>query len=208
MFTERVARRDLARYRKRGLDRLERRMVDSVVAEGLAGVRVLEIGGGIGKLQVELLQAGAATGEVAEVVGAYEPYAEELVQERGLEERTAFVVADVLEQPDAVAPADVVVLNRVVCCSPDGIELAAASARLARRTLVLSYPRDVVWVRLGVRVINLVQRVLGRSFRVFVHSPSALRAAAVAQGLDGSETGRGRLWEFTTLLRSAERVAP
>jgi hypothetical protein len=206
MFTERVARRDLARYRKRGLDRLERRMVDSVVAGGLAGVRVLEIGGGIGKLQVELLQAGAATGEVTELVGAYEPYAEELVQERGLEERTAFVVADVLEQPDAVAPADVVLLNRVVCCSPDGIELAAAAARLARRTLVLSYPRDVAWVRLGVRVINLVQRVLGRSFRVFVHSPSGLRAAAEAEGLYGSGTGRGRLWEFTTLSRSAERV--
>jgi hypothetical protein len=207
MFTERAARKDLARYRKRGLDRLERRMVDSAAAGGLAGARVLEIGGGIGKLQVELLDAGAATGEVAELVGAYEPYAEELASERGLKELTSFVLADVLEQPDAVEPGDVVVLNRVVCCSPDGIELVAAAARLARRTLVLSYPRDVAWVRLGVRAINLVQRVLGRSFRVFVHPPSALRAAAEAEGLARSETERGSLWEFTTLVRSAERGA-
>jgi hypothetical protein len=206
MFTERVARRDLARYRKRGVDSLERRMLDSVVARGLTGVRVLEIGGGIGKLQVELLQAGAATGEVAEVVGAYEPYADQLARERGLEERTRFVLADVLERSDAVAPADIVVLNRVVCCSPDGIELAAASARLARRTLVLSYPRDVLWVRLGVRAINLAQRMLGRSFRVFVHSPSVLRAAVEAEGLDRMETGRGSLWEFTTLARRAEHA--
>jgi hypothetical protein len=207
MFTKRVARKDLARYRKRGLDRLERRMVDSAAAGGLDGARVLEIGGGIGKLQVELLGAGAATGEVAELVDAYEPYAEQLARERGVEGRTSFVVADVLEQPDAVEPGDVVVLNRVVCCSPEGIDLAAAAARLARRTLVVSYPRDVAWVRLGVRAINLVQRVLGRSFRVFVHSPSALRAAAEAEGLACATTERGSLWEFTTLLRGAERGA-
>lgn len=207
MFTERVARKDLARYRKRGLDRLELRMVESAAARGLAGARVLEIGGGIGKLQVELLERGAATGEVAELVGAYEPYAAELARERGFEGCTAFVVADVLEQSDAVAPGDVVVLNRVVCCSPDGVALAAAAARLTHRTLVLSYPRDVVWARVGVRAINLVERMLGRSFRAFVHSPSALRAAAEAEGLDGSETGHGTFWEFTTLLRSAERAA-
>ena len=183
-------------------------MVDSAVAHGLAGARVLEIGGGIGKFQVELLEHGAATGEIAELVGAYEPYAEELARERGLSDRTAFVVADVLEQPDAVAPGDVVVLNRVVCCSRDGVQLAAAAARLTRRTLVLSYPRDVFWIRLGVRIVNLGQRVLGRSFRVFVHSPSSLRAAAEAEGLAGSETRHGTVWECTTLLRGAEPVAP
>ena len=204
MFTERVARKDLERYRKRGLDGLERRMVETAAAGGLAGARVLEIGGGIGKLQVELLEAGAASGEVAELVGAYEPFAAELAREHGLEERTRFVVVDVLERSDAVAVGDVVVLNRVVCCSPDGIELAAAAARLARRTLVLSYPRNVVWIRLGMRAFNLVQRALGRSFRVFVHSPSALRAVAEAEGLAGSVTEHGSLWEFTTLLRTAE----
>ena len=87
MFTDRFARKDLARFRKRGLDPLERRMVASVEAAGLADARVVEIGGGIGRLQVELLEAGAATGQVVELVGAYEPYAEELARERGLEER-------------------------------------------------------------------------------------------------------------------------
>jgi len=205
MFTARVARNDLKRYRRRGLDGLERRMVESASEGGLAGARVLEIGGGIGKLQVELLEAGAASGEVAELVDAYGPFAAELARERGLEDRTAFVVADVLERPDDVAAGDVVVLNRVVCCSPDGVALAAAAARLARQTLVLSYPRDVVWIRLGVRTVNLVQRMLGRSFRVFVHSPSALRAAAEAEGLASTRNERGSLWEFTTLRRTAVR---
>ena len=201
MFTGKTARRDLERYRAKGVGKLERKMVASVVDAGLDGRRVLEIGGGVGALQAELLAAGASTGEVVELVQAYEPYARELAAEKGLAERVTFRVADVLDDPGAASPADVVVLNRVVCCSPDGIELAATASRLTRRTLVLSYPRDRILVRLGIGAINLGQRLLGRSFRAFVHSPALLRAAAEAEGLQLRELGGGPLWEFSTMLR-------
>ena len=105
-------------------------MVAIASEPGVEGARILEIGGGLGALQAELLDAGAARGEVVELVVAYEPYARELARERGLEERTSFRVVDVLEEPEAVEPADVVLLNRVVCCSPDGVELARRSAAL------------------------------------------------------------------------------
>jgi hypothetical protein len=201
MFTPRAARRDLARFRKNGLDPLERQMIDGATRAGLGDGRVLEIGGGIGKLQAELLKAGATSGKVVELVTAYEPYALELAHELGLEGRTSYVVADILEQPEAVDPADLVLLNRVVCCSADGVALTAAAARLTRRTLVLSYPRDVWWTRLGIGVVNVAQRVARRSFRAFVHRPSALRAAAQSEGLTLVASGRSRIWEFATLGR-------
>ena len=203
MFTARSARKDLARYRQKGLDQLERRMVDSAVGLGLKGARVLEIGGGIGKLQVELLEAGAAGGEVAELVGAYGPYAEELAHERGLDDRAGFVVADILDDPHSVEPGDVVLLHRVVCCSPDGVELTAAAARLARRALFVTYPRDALWTRFGIRLVNLAQKLFGRSFRAFVHPSAALRAAAEAEGLHVTESARGPVWELTTFCRDA-----
>ena len=83
-------------------------MVAVASEPGLDGARVLEIGGGIGALQAELLGAGAEQGEVVELVAAFEPYARELARERGLEERTSFRIVDVLEEPEAVEPADVV----------------------------------------------------------------------------------------------------
>jgi SAM-dependent methyltransferase len=202
MFTGKTARRDLERYRAKGVGKLERKMVASVVDVGVDGRSVLEIGGGVGALQAELLAAGASTGEVVELVPAYEPYARELAVEKGLSERVTFRVADLLDDPSAAAPADVVVLNRVVCCSPDGVELASVASRLARRALVLSYPRDRVLVRLGIAAINLGQRLLGRSFRAFVHPPALLRAAAEAEGLELRELGGGSLWEFSTMQRS------
>lgn len=201
MFGARFARRSLKRYTTRGLDRIEARMVASAAESPLDGARVLEIGGGIGKLQVELLAAGAAQGEVVELLSAYEPYALELAREKGLEGRTTFRVSDILEEPGATEPADVVFMNRVVCCSPDGVALTGEAARLARRVLVLSVPRDEVWMRAAVGLMNAWFRLIRRSFRVFVHSRAALREVAEAQGLQLADSGRGVAWEFLTFRR-------
>ncbi len=162
---------------------------------------MLEIGGGIGVLLAELLDAGAERGEVVELVSAYEPYARELAREKGFEDRTSFRVEDVLENPEEVEPADVVVLNRVVCCSPDGVRLAGVAAGLARRTLVLSFPRDRFLVRSGLRLVNGAMRLMGRSFRVFAHPRTSLLAAAEAEGMDISAVGERFAWEFVALRR-------
>jgi magnesium-protoporphyrin O-methyltransferase len=202
LFKPRVARRSLKRYRNKGLDELERKMVATASEGGLAGARVLEIGGGIGTIQSELLAAGAERGEIIELVSAWEPYARELAREKGLEERTSFRVADVLAEPEAVEPADVVVLNRVVCCSPDGVALTARAARLAGRTLVLVFPRDLLLVRAGARLVNAGCRVFGRSFRVFVHRPAALVAAAESEGMRLAEGGHNAVWQLAALRRA------
>jgi hypothetical protein len=154
MFKPQIARKNLKQYRRKGLGAIERRMVESIPAKELDGARVLEIGGGIGTMQAELLGAGAHEGEIVELVSAYEPYARELAQEKGLDARSRFRVADVLAQPDAVAPATIVILNRVVCCSPDGVRLTAVAARLAERMLVLSFPRDRFLVRIVMKLIT------------------------------------------------------
>jgi 16S rRNA G966 N2-methylase RsmD len=201
MFKPRMARRSLERYRKKGLDDIERRMVAAVSGEDLDDARVLEIGGGIGTLQAELLERGAEQGEVVELVSAWEPYARKLAREHGIEERTSFRIADVLESTESVGEADIVLLNRVVCCSPDGIALAAQAAQLARRSLVFSFPRDVVWVRAGIALLNAGLRIARRPFRVFVHPPAELVRASESAGLSLVESGQGALWAFAALRR-------
>jgi hypothetical protein len=202
MFKPQTARKSLERYRRKGLGALERQMVAGIPARDLDGARVVEIGGGIGTIQAELLAAGAGEGEVVELVSAYEPYARELAHEKGLDARSRFRVADVLAQPETVRPAAIVVLNRVVCCSPEGVRLTEVAARLAERMLILSFPRDRVLVRLVASAINGVQRLMGRSFRVFLHSRAALCASAEAQGFLPADSGRNIAWEFIALRRA------
>ena len=201
MFGPRKARATLRRYQKKGLDNLEREMVSMASTQPLTGTRVLEIGGGIGTIQAELLAGGARRGEVVELVSAYEPYARALAREKGIEDRSTFRIADVLDQSDAVAPADVVVLNRVVCCSPDGVRLTSVAGRLAGRMLLMIYPRDRAVVRLVMGFMNAMFRLMGRSFRAFLHAPPSLHAAARDEGLSVAGTSRTFAWEFAAFRR-------
>jgi hypothetical protein len=59
-FSARFARRIAKRYRKRGLDKTARRMVGFLQQRGIEGATVLEVGGGIGEIQIELLLRAAA----------------------------------------------------------------------------------------------------------------------------------------------------
>jgi 2-polyprenyl-3-methyl-5-hydroxy-6-metoxy-1,4-benzoquinol methylase len=200
-FTDDVARRDARRYRRRGLDANARRLVDFVRQDGVDGKTVLEVGGGVGAIQLELLRAGAAATTNAELSAAYEPYAAELAQEAGLGDRSERRILDFATRGDEIEAADVVVLHKVVCCYPDYEILVGAAASHAKHGLALTFPRDVVWMRLGLAALNVFQRVRRRSFRVYLHSPSAVLAVARAHGLQPAGYHRGLVWEFAGLAR-------
>jgi 2-polyprenyl-3-methyl-5-hydroxy-6-metoxy-1,4-benzoquinol methylase len=206
-FTENVARRDARRYRRRGLDANAQRVVSFVRREGVDGRTVLEVGGGVGAIQLELLRAGAAASVNVELSAAYEPYAAQLADEAGLGGRTERRVLDFAMQGDEIAAADVVVLHKVVCCYPDYETLVGAAAGHAKHELALTFPRDVMWMRLGLAVINLLQRMRRRSFRVYLHPPAAVLAVANAHGLEPASRHRGLVWEFAGLTRRVDDAA-
>ena len=203
-FTDNVARRDARRYRRRGLDANAQRLVDFVRRESVDGRTVLEVGGGVGAIQLELLRAGAAATLNAELSAAYEPYAAELAHEAGLGGRSERRVLDFARQGDEIEAADVVVLHKVVCCYPDYETLVGAASKHAKHELALTFPRDVVWMRLGLAVVNLLQRMRRRSFRVYLHPPAAVLAVARAHGLEPASHHRGLVWEFAGLTRREE----
>jgi magnesium-protoporphyrin O-methyltransferase len=196
IFGEKSARRELRRYLRNGLRGADARLIAAWAAENpLDGATVVEVGGGIGQIQADLLRRGAARGTVVEVVDAYEGPARDLATSVGVGERSAFVLGDLLEAPEVVDPADVVVMRRVVCCSPDGPELLGAAAGRTLRTLLVSYPRDRRAVRVVVRLQNVVLALGRKRFRVFVHPPAELQRAAAQHGLGLARTARGVVWE-------------
>lgn len=199
VFGEKAARQDLKRYRRNGLRRIERQMVAAVPEAILEGGRVLEIGGGIGTLQAELVAAGAATGEVVELVEAYAPFARELAESKGLAGRTSFRVADLLTGEASVAPADVVILNGVVCCTPDGLALIREAAALTRGMLLLSYPRQSAWTRPVIASINAYMAIRGKAYRAFLRPTSEMVAVAESGGLRLSASRRWWGFEFVGL---------
>lgn len=200
-FTDRVARRNVDTYRRKGLDKHARRLVDAVCRNGIEGRTVLEVGGGIGAIQLELLQAGATTAKNIELSPAYEPYAAELLQTAGFEGRVERRLLDFADTTESVAAADVVILHKVVCCYPDYEALIGAAAAHAKHQLVLTYPRRSFLTRLGFTAGNLLERLRRKTFRAYVHHPAAIVAVARAHGLEAITSHRGPIWEFCALER-------
>src|SRR3954447_11189857 len=95
LFNEKFARRMAKRYRKRGLDKTSRRIVAFLEERGLEGVTVLEVGGGGGEIQIELLERGAARAVNLELSAGYDDEAARLLREHGLEERAVRRLQDI-----------------------------------------------------------------------------------------------------------------
>jgi magnesium-protoporphyrin O-methyltransferase len=190
-----------ARYRKRGLDRTSRRMVAFLAARGLEGSTVMEIGGGIGEIQIELLKHGAARTVNLELVPAYDGEARRLLAEEGLDGRADRRLHDIAVDPDGVEPADVVVLHRVVCCYPDYERLLGAAADHARRLLVFSHPPRNLVSRALFAVQNAFFRVRRSEFRTFAHPPAAMLAVLETHGLQHDFSHRGLVWRVAGLQK-------
>jgi 16S rRNA G966 N2-methylase RsmD len=200
-FNPRFARRVAKRYRRRDLDRPSRRIVEFLESRGLDGATVLEVGGGIGEIQLELLKRGAQRTINLELSPAYEQEAARLIREAALEGRVERLRHDIAVDPAAVEPVDIVVLNRVVCCYPDYERLLGAAADHANRLLVFSHPPRNPISRVIIATQNLVFRLLRREFRTFAHPPAAMLAVAEEHGLHRSFTHRGLPWQVAGLER-------
>ena len=200
LFSPKQARREARAYRSKGLGAASRWVVDVVRERGIEGRSVLEPGGGVGAVEIELLKAGAARSTVVELSPGYEEVAAELAQEAGVAERMERHVGDFAA--DGTEPADVVVLHRVVCCYPDYELLLGAAAERAQQTLVFTYPPRNVVSRALLGLVNLWLRLRGMEFRTFAHPPEQMTDVVRRAGFEPYARRRGGIWRGVALART------
>jgi hypothetical protein len=204
LFDEKQARKDARRYRRKGLDKAARRIVSFLARGGIAGHSVLEVGGGIGAIELELLKSGAAHATNVELSPAYDSVAHELLAEARVEDRVERRTGDVVEIADQLEHVDDVVLHRVVCCYPDVDALVGAAAQRSRLRLVITYPPDNAIARAINAGSNLYMRFRGSEFRSFVWPVAAIARAAEAQGFTRVAEERASLvWRMSAFERRA-----
>jgi magnesium-protoporphyrin O-methyltransferase len=205
IFSEKSAVTQAKRYRRKGLDGTSRRIFDLVKKSGVEGKTLLEVGGGVGAIEIELLKAGMAQAVNVELTPTYEGAAGKLLGEAGLGDRVERRIMDFAEAGTEVGTADVVVLNRVICCYPDMPKLAGAAAEHARGVLVMSFPNNRWWSELGLSFGNFAFGLFRIQFRVFLHAPDAILAEVERHGFKTTFNERGLLWQVAAFERSVSR---
>jgi magnesium-protoporphyrin O-methyltransferase len=201
-FNRRLAARELRRYRRRGPVRSTRLLLDALKPTLTPDSTLLDIGGGVGAIHHELLDAGAVSAVHVDASSAYLDAARGEATRRHHLEAVEFVQGDFVELAPTLAAADVVTLDRVICCYPDMPALVGAAADKAQRILGAVYPPNTWWMRIAMRVLNYFLRLRHSEFRVFVHPTDAIEAVLRKHGLERATRKRSLVWEICTFTRS------
>lgn len=200
-FGERQARRDVAAYRRRGPDRTTRWLIEGLGAGGVDGLTVLDIGAGIGAVHLELLAAGASGAVDVDGSPAYVEVARAQAGRSGRGDAVRYEVGDFVELAPGIEPADLVALDRVVCCYPDMDALVRLSLARARRRYGLVYPRDAWWIRVLGSAANMIKRLFRQRTRLWVHRTADVDALVRAAGFVPRLERRTLLWQVVVYER-------
>lgn len=200
-FDSRIADRDLRRYQRRGPDASTRMLLAELRRWTLQDLELLDVGSGIGVIARELASAGLASVTLADASPAYLELARRNVGSRYGSRPTQFILGNFAAIAASLSEADVVTLDRVVCCYPDASALLGAAAARSRRLLAFTHPPDRWYLRAGFSVVNFFLW-LGRSpFRIFVHPPQQMAAVLEAAGFVRAAHRQSFLWSFSLYRR-------
>ncbi|MFQ5570722.1 MAG: class I SAM-dependent methyltransferase [Rhodothermales bacterium] len=200
-FNRKMAARELRQYRKKGPRRTTRMLIDALKAEGIDGATLLDIGGGVGAIQHELLSAGVRGITGVDASTAYLGAAAEEGDRRGYADRVRHRHGDFVELAPEIEPEDIVTLDRVICCYPDMQALVERSTERVRKLYGVVYPRRTFWTKVGFAVINRLMRFRGSPFRAFLHEPAAVDTLVRSAGLVRRFYDTTFLWQVVVYAR-------
>lgn len=201
VFDSKVAQRELKRYLKKGPSKMTAFIIDTLKDRGVQGKTLLDIGGGIGVIQHELLEAGAANVTNIDGATAYLEVAEEESRRRGFGDKVHYQKGDFVELAGEIADADIVTLDRVICCYPDMTALVGLSAAKARQYYAIVFPREHILFRIFGHVGNVILRIMKNDFSFYLHGTEKIKTAIESTGLRPITENQDFIWQTIIYAR-------
>ena len=192
---------DLARYRKKGPNKITRMLLEAIKAESVEGRSLLDIGGGVGAIQHELIAAGLAGAVSVDASPAHIEVARLESERRGHAERIQQRVGDFVDLAPEVEAADIVTLDAVICCYHDVEKLVGLSSAKAKRTYGVVYPRDNWPFKLLARLVNMLSWVTRARGRLFVHPTAVVEGLITGNGLTRTYYRKVDTWQVAVYTR-------
>ncbi|MFX0211655.1 MAG: class I SAM-dependent methyltransferase [Candidatus Hodarchaeota archaeon] len=173
-FNHESAVKELNKYHKKGPSKTTRFLINFFVTEGIKGKSLLDIGGGVGTIQHELLRNGMAKAISVEASSAYSEVSKGEAERQGHADRVQFHHGNFIDLAPDIPKADVVTLDRVICCYPDMEKLVENSLNHAREYYAVVYPLNTWWMKVGITIGNVLLRIKRSNYRGYVHSEKKL----------------------------------
>lgn len=201
VFDNAKAKDELENYRNQGPKNTTLVLLDRINQHSIQGTSLLDIGGGVGAIQHVLLSLGVNTAISVDASDAYSKISEQEALRLGLADRVSYFVGNFIDLAPEIPAADIVTLDRVICCFDDMHSLVTLSASRARKLYGLVFPRDLWWVKMGFRLANFIQKLRRDPFRLFAHPTKSVDAILREKGLERVFHHRGFFWQVLLYQR-------
>lgn len=182
------------RFAKKGFEPSQQQLMDGITQANFADKTLLEIGCGVGHLHQCLLEQGAQHAVGIELATEMIVEATDWAKQRGLENKTKYREGDFIEIASTIETADIVIMDKVVCCYPDADSLIHRSLEKCRESIALTYPRKTWYTRFGVQLLALIMKLLGSNFRPYVHDPIQIEQWITEQGFKKIVQNQTVIW--------------
>ncbi|MFW9794095.1 MAG: class I SAM-dependent methyltransferase [Candidatus Thorarchaeota archaeon] len=200
-FDPKVAAKDLREYRDEGPKKATQVLIDALIAENVSEMTLLDIGGGIGAVQHELLKAGVSSAINVEASLAYIEAAKEEAERQGHAERITHLHGDFVELAEDIPQCDIVTLDGVICCYHDAQGIVEKSIALTKRVYGVIYPQDKWWCKAVGALNNVKYRLKQSPFRFFVHPTKVVEEIVHNNGFERLFYQELSMWQIVVYGR-------
>jgi 2-polyprenyl-3-methyl-5-hydroxy-6-metoxy-1,4-benzoquinol methylase len=163
---------------------------------------LLDIGGGLGASQHAMLEKGVIQATQVDASSAYVQAAQAEAIQRELDNRITILQGDFVDLAEDVPPADIVTLDRVICCYDDMQSLVGLSAGKAKKWYGLIFPRDLLLIRVMVPIANFLLSLIGTPFRIFVHRTEQVDQIIREKGFNQVYYQKAGFWQILVYNRN------
>jgi hypothetical protein len=201
-FNEKTAKKDLRRYHRRGPDKSTLLLLNAIRKEDIEDSSLLDIGGGIGAIQLEFFKKGLNRSVNVDASKAYQNISRQEAARLGYSEKTEYIFGDFTELSSGVPSADIVTLDRVLCCYPDVDKLLDASLQKAGRIYGVVFPRENWFMRIGIRLGNLWFKIRKSEFRTYLHPHQKIEKKIHGYGFHPDSSKQTFMWKVMTFTKA------
>jgi magnesium-protoporphyrin O-methyltransferase len=156
----------------------------------------LEIGSGAGALHMNLVKLGAKKSVGVDASEWAVKASEQLKKEIDPSINSETITAQISQTKERFGEFSVVIMDRVLCCYPHPETLLETAVLHSPELITLSIPRNLIWIRIGAIMVNIMQSILRRKFRIFVHSHDRIEQILRNNQFVQIHSDETRLWKI------------
>ena len=194
-FDERGARSDMKEYQRKGPKRTTRILIEAIAQDGVEGYSLMDVGGGVGIILHEMNKLGISKSVSVDASSAYLAFARQEAERLGTADRATFHQGNFVEVAPKLEPADIVTLDRVICCYDDMPSLVSSSAALSKKFYGVVLPIDNWLAKAAVMIGNFFLWLSRNPFRIYAHPTKEVEEIVLAEGLHRIFYNRVGFWQ-------------